>query len=290
MAIDRRGLEPLWCWFITLTYRNRVGCFVPDPEGAKHHLDVFLDRLERRYHDAGWIWKLEPQESGAPHFHLLQIGRRDLADDDVRWIAENWNEVVGGDEVHLAWHLGLLGNGNQPCVRPVESWERVVKYAGKYLGKVCASLPGWEWPGRFWGARSRENIPTSKVTIPISGKFGWKVQRVFRRWREHQPNGKIRLSDGSRVLRGRVKDFHEGGLAAWIGSARMDLMSGVRLGRRCEVRSYHCRRPVRGGGITVYLPMEEVERVLDWALQEMETSQGSVTACGGGIAQPGQVL
>jgi hypothetical protein len=56
--------------FMTLTYPANF----PTVERAKRDLKVFLQRLDRAYPGSGYIWKLEPQERGAPHYHLLVWG------------------------------------------------------------------------------------------------------------------------------------------------------------------------------------------------------------------------
>ena len=90
------------------------------------------------------IWKLEPQERGAPHYHCLIWGvdEEDLFD----FVAYTWYEIAGNnDRNHLKFHLGLLPN-SKPCVSKVRSWRGVWAYASKYLGKTF-EVAGWEGNG-----------------------------------------------------------------------------------------------------------------------------------------------
>src|SRR5262249_39067427 len=107
--------------FITLTYPEKF----PTPSEAKRHLDTFFKRMKRVFPAHGSIWKLEPQQRGAPHYHLLTWGC-DLVD-LMRFTPDAWYEIAGDNDVkHLAWHKGELGNGNKYCVQPVQSWRGMV--------------------------------------------------------------------------------------------------------------------------------------------------------------------
>ena len=59
-------------FFITLTYHKNYR----DPKGSKKHLNRFLMKIRRHCEAAGcadrfaYVWKMEPQERGAVHFHL----------------------------------------------------------------------------------------------------------------------------------------------------------------------------------------------------------------------------
>jgi hypothetical protein len=151
--------------FITLTYPFDF----PSPKASKRHVDIFLKRLKRAYSDIGLIWKLEPQERGAPHYHMLAWGVPfgELCD----FVPYAWHDIAGGgDKNHLSFHLGLLDN--QHCVSQVRSFRGVWAYASKYLGKTF-EVSGWEdkYTGRFWAVVNRGNIPFGQscaYAIPLS--------------------------------------------------------------------------------------------------------------------------
>lgn len=132
--------------FMTLTYPAEF----PTVARAKRDLKIFVQRFKYKYPNSSGIWKLEPQERGAPHFHGLDwgVGEAELLD----WVAYTWYEIAGnGDRNHLLFHLGLL-HDTEPCVAQVRSWRGVWAYASKYLGKTF-EVAGWtaQWTGRFWG-------------------------------------------------------------------------------------------------------------------------------------------
>ena len=169
-------------YFLTLTYHNNF----PDPRRAKLDLLVFKKRLLRAFPGLGVIWKLEPQQRGAPHFHLL-IWNAEYVD-VFPWVVENWNSIAApGDELHKLFHLGQL-KGSKPCMGVVRSWRGVWSYAAKYLGKPfevyknaaaaadvrSTPLPDenaentgdfelWKWPGRFWGVWQPAQIPFGEL-------------------------------------------------------------------------------------------------------------------------------
>lgn len=164
--------------FVTLTYPDNF----PTVGQAKRDLKVFLQRLNRRFPDVGYIWKLEPQERGAPHYHLLVWGvaTRIL----LAWVAINWYEIAGQGDIN-AWRFlwGLLP-GSQPCVSQVRSWRGVWSYASKYLGKTFEVAEwGQQWTGRFWGVGGRHNVPFG-VAIELLCTFRDIVQimRLQRRF------------------------------------------------------------------------------------------------------------
>jgi hypothetical protein len=141
-----------------------------------------MQRFDRKYPSAGSIWKLEPQERGAPHYHLMIWGC-DTAD-LLMWTVENWYEIAGNeDKNHYLFHAGFL-KGSKPCVQKVMSWRGVWSYAAKYLGKTF-EVAEWGnlWTGRFWGTTRRENIPFGEfVELPATFPQIVKLMRYQRRF------------------------------------------------------------------------------------------------------------
>lgn len=163
MAMLKKHHLPL---FVTLTYHEDY----PERfEGFKRDLDNFFKRLFRHFPDAGVIWKLEYQERGAPHFHLMLWGVS--LDDAMQFIPQAWYEIAGnGSTYHLAWHKGELGNGNENCVQPIRSWNGVVSYAAKYMAKLDNDNRG----GRVWGARGKipySSLLTFRVNMDVALEF-----------------------------------------------------------------------------------------------------------------------
>lgn len=172
-------------YFITLTYPDRF----PTVERSKRDLKVFLQRFEREFPNSGLIWKLEPQERGAPHFHMLAWRVGNI----LGWVIKNWYEIAGdGDKNHFLFHAGLL-RGSKPCVQKVKSFKGVWSYASKYIGKTFEVAEwGSQWTGRFWGVLNRGNIPFGKeVEIDL------EIRQVFQLMRFQRRFAKIKKGNGN---------------------------------------------------------------------------------------------
>lgn len=123
--------------FLTLTYRANY----QDARGAKKHLDLMLRWL--RYHRPGCtvIWRMEPQDRGAIHFHLLILGTTWIA---VRGIRTQWRGLIG--------ELG----GNVDVER-IHNRRKAMVYVAKYIAKpVEQSRP--DQPGEVLAATAQAGV------------------------------------------------------------------------------------------------------------------------------------
>lgn len=186
--------------FVTLTYPRRW----PTPDGAKDHLRRFTSSLrcalQREDGDTCFVWRMEPQQRGAPHFHLLlwhtghskiwgraSTGHRGWRSrlsafrgsrpesspstrsgttpfyDAVSMLSCVWHQATDSDSAdHLRCgvDLELLGDD-----------KKVVNYVSKYSAKVSA-VPFVDTStgevldcGRVWGWRGDRSIP---VALPLA--------------------------------------------------------------------------------------------------------------------------
>lgn len=181
--------------FVTLTY---PGEFPVDYRRWKYDLRKFAQRFSYHFPQAAFIWRLEPQKRGAPHFHLLIYGV-DYTSDFASWCASSWYRVVAsGDPKHLEWGSN---------VQPVRSQRGVRFYVGKYIAKkqvepdstsseVSSSgneVVDWSQVGRWWGVRAGSNLPFSSA-IGASGLDGHVAQRVMRVMRGFLRSRTFRIS------------------------------------------------------------------------------------------------
>lgn len=171
---------------ITLTYPAE---WPDDPTRWKRDLFAFCKRLERRYSriilkpskdgrsmiptrvsNVAIIWKLEFQERGAPHFHLLVFTSEFIP---TKWLAQVWYDIVGsGDMRHL-----LAGTK----VEAIRSWRGVMWYASKYIAKKDARCDVRLPTGRCWGIRSEELLPILLVSYNVEPSQFWVLRRVLYR-------------------------------------------------------------------------------------------------------------
>jgi hypothetical protein len=146
--------------FVTLTYPAEFPC---DGLIVKRNLHAILAALRRKCPGLEYLWFLEFQRRGAPHFHaflsteipapLSPLNRRSgrvrktvmIHRPWQAWISRRWYDIVGsGDPKHLA--AGA-------------AWEQVEKADGaaRYVAKECYKtfqkvVPAdFQNVGRFWG-------------------------------------------------------------------------------------------------------------------------------------------
>jgi len=110
--------------FVTLTYPALYPC---DAATWKRHLDTFLKRLKRFAPNCHAIWRIEPQQRGAPHYHLIVFNHPSRLSSFRRWVKLAWYAVVGsGDERHRA-------AGTR--VDAIYNRRHAIAYASKYAAK-----------------------------------------------------------------------------------------------------------------------------------------------------------
>ena len=115
-----------FCSLVTLTY----GKDYPDDHETKKHLDVFLKRLRRKYKDFQYVWVIEKQKRGAPHFHILTPFYVDKA-----WLNNAWNEIAN------TWQISA-GYEKQNLLPNVIKVDNAGAYMSKYLSKEGHKIGG----------------------------------------------------------------------------------------------------------------------------------------------------
>ena len=160
---------------VTLTY---PGEWEVDYHKWKRDLDVFFKRVARKFSDYWFVWKLEFQKRGAPHFHLLGSFGDDVVINQAlkEWVSRVWYEIVGsGDEKHLK-----AGTN----VEVLDSNKKVRAYVCKYISKedMPKDENGKEVKvGRWWGKSG--NIPARcVVSVQLEYDKWVMVRRLVKRW------------------------------------------------------------------------------------------------------------
>jgi hypothetical protein len=101
--------------FLTFTYRQNM----QDHVAAKRHLDLLLRWLKRKHSESAILWRMEYQERGAIHFHLLVFDKSFIPASDL---TQYWQKITGDD--------------SYPDVELVRSRRKAIAYVSKYLGKL----------------------------------------------------------------------------------------------------------------------------------------------------------
>lgn len=208
--------------FLTLTYPERF----PDAPAAKQHLRAFMERIRRRYPKTSAIWRLELQQRGAPHFHLILF---DLPYIPFKLVRSWWSDIIAEyiDDYQPRIRIELVRSRNgvmhyvsKYCAKPDDEARSGVSLSFTHIctlfwlaaavqlahsdAQVCAlaylyrqleeTLP---LTGRYWGVHQRSKLPlASRAYIAIE---------VF----ELEPLSRVK--DGMRAFWSNLNDRPERG-------------------------------------------------------------------------------
>lgn len=201
----------LYGLMLTFTYRENM----LDGRLAKNHLEKLALWLKRIRPNNTFIWRMEYQERGAIHFHIIALN---VAYIDAKKLTAYWQKMTGDD--------------SYPDIEKLRSRKRVMSYISKYIGKVTQdgsivaegvtnkngitekrlsleealevveldrrieqkaqgsigldSLPYYDnYTGRYWGVINRKHLPKAPlVAVTITddvGKLFFKLKRYARR-------------------------------------------------------------------------------------------------------------
>lgn len=165
--------------FITLTFTGIV-----TNERAKLVFKRFVMRLRRRFPLASSVWRMEFQERGAIHFHLLAFNLPFWKQSDLQqtWEActEEAMSIVDIRLVHGA--KSIMSYVSKYIAKPDERSEITSLEDGSYQHGSAGGLAG-----RFWGwinknalplGQKYEGILTDDYTIKSVSTWAWKLTGV----------------------------------------------------------------------------------------------------------------
>lgn len=142
---------------ITLTY---PASWPLDGRESKRHLAAFLQFLRRVDGDVDYLWFLEFQRRGAPHYHLLVS--TPVWSFDRGHVSRRWYTIVGKlSDNHL-----LAGTRVEKLRSPEGGSRYAVKYALKMSQKMVPHA--YQNCGRFWGCSGRVRPRLRGVASRIS--------------------------------------------------------------------------------------------------------------------------
>jgi hypothetical protein len=141
--------------FLTLTFWKS-----PEPKEAKAAFKRFRSWLAYHYPDVAAVWRMEFQERGAAHFHLLLFGLPFIPQKQLQQVWQACTREV----------LSIVD------IRLVKSRKHAMKYVSKYIAKRGAEtgtssleIPPYQQKpalpsiGRVWGWINAEGIPMCPV-------------------------------------------------------------------------------------------------------------------------------
>jgi len=166
--------------FDTLTTLTYPAVYESDGRRVKAQLYAWLKWARRNCQVSSYLWALEFQRRGAPHFHIFTAGgslvKSKLA------VSTEWYWIVASeDEKHLR-----AGTRVERLRRPDAAGRYAAKYASKPYQKAVP--PDYRNVGRFWG-NSYDVKPAPLAGRPLAGwgelieqMSGWEyVQRLEER-------------------------------------------------------------------------------------------------------------
>ncbi len=181
--------------FLTLTYHLDW----PDcPQGCRRQLQNFLKQFQAKFPHTAQIWRLEFQQRGAPHYHILAVGVPFV---DKDWVTSTWGRIAHGtSEYH-----GLMATNTVQ----IDNWYHACAYVSKEVAKVRQQCWG-EKVGRYWGVEGRQYLPIHLDEIPLTpSQFSRLKELVLSRmpakavnkWIANGPNGCWSMVPGDEALR-----------------------------------------------------------------------------------------
>lgn len=146
-----------------------------DARTGKAHLRAFLERVRRKFPNSSAIWRIEYQERGAVHFHILFFSLPFWKADDIRKV---WGEIIGEENPRIK-------------IETIRTRRGTTYYVSKYVAKVgndalvsLSSLP-YSHEGRHWGYFNKPQIPMQELHLfEVLGDFKafWDLRRAIDRF------------------------------------------------------------------------------------------------------------
>lgn len=194
---------------LTLTYPGEWVIVAPNGQAAKRHVKALRKRYERTWNEPlTGVWKLEFQDRGAPHFHILSAPPNRLAPDGrsfKKWLSETWASIVGHPDPEQRRRHVLAGTGVDYAegLRARDPRRIAVYFSkhGTFASKEYQNTVPEQWqdpgqgPGRFWGYWGLERCVSDAEVTPQTATA---AARVMRRWARAQ-----HVTRESRVPRAR---------------------------------------------------------------------------------------
>jgi len=141
VKMERMELQKVRVTFVTLTFTACVSW-----DESRRALKMFLMRIRRQYPNTSGVWRLEHQERGAIHFHILFFKLPYIPQEELQ---KSWEECTR--EPKSIVHIKLIVNKRQTMF-----------YVSKYIAKSASRLRASENYGAIV-TTPEEALPTRSV-------------------------------------------------------------------------------------------------------------------------------
>jgi hypothetical protein len=194
------GLAEQEIHFLTLTYPPE--CVSKDPAIWKDDLEKFYKRMDRLYPEISFIWRLEKQQNGNPHYHIL-VFNVPIAN-EVR-MTQVMSLVTFLGHASDAWQE-ISNNRTLPHFQPLENKIGAYLYVCGHAGKANQVWEGVK-VGRYWGIKGKATLQQA----PISGGLpSVQVLRLLRKYWKSQETSRLAWLR-SRGRKGKRRKFTASG-------------------------------------------------------------------------------
>lgn len=201
--------------FITLTYHHGHHKVHSNTKGQLHHFLVMLRQFDP---DVQYIWRIELQKRGAPHYHLIILPGKQ----DKQYIQNHYDCVVA-DLWHKIADPNSRAHKEYGCkVKEITSYRDACAYISKYVGKYDPD----EDPvkvGRHWG-NSRKLPFKVESTISMNREEAEKLIEIIRKWLFDCGKGQYADTAYFNIYRPQVVFISSDKFAQIRGSDKIDLM------------------------------------------------------------------
>jgi len=193
--LDLRGVikfKPII--FVTLTY----AAYFPTPAIAKNHLRAFLERIRRLSPNTSGVWRLELQERGAPHFHVIFFGLPYIPKAELQAM---WGDIIG---IEYWDYSQAFPRAPMTRIEAISNARRAMAYISKYVAKEINPSGFNNLPylhalvhspekapklGRVWGVFNGKCLPFAMLIVHSINVDKFASQRTliqFKRLMAHK--------------------------------------------------------------------------------------------------------
>jgi hypothetical protein len=123
--------------------------------------------MAREYGEHAIIWRLEFQERGAPHWHLLIPGTIAI---QAGWCRSAWGEIAHQESEYQGKY--------SVNVALMDSVEKALVYVAKYTAKKD-DRPRSTKTGRIWGVRRPDLLPITLLTAKVPRHVGAAIKEAL---------------------------------------------------------------------------------------------------------------
>jgi len=162
-------------YMLTLTSQG----YSEDTQVYHDQVDHFMISFERRFPDCSIVWRLEFQQRGAPHWHLLiylSEGEPPILHEDKHWIAGTWYGIVGGDVSVMKYGTKLTDATDGEYAAKLKNY--LLAFHHLKDNQVRDDI----YTGRYWGIRNKKGLnmgPIAQGTLVY--KAFVKLRRIARK-------------------------------------------------------------------------------------------------------------